>query len=459
MRATFLVALLAACVLRAGGGDSSPEPVPALAVTQPAKLRFAARISFGDNLSDIGSDAVLLFKTLVGRKFTIDGDSTKANPASTGQNWIERLAKRLNLPAPCAVQTRLDGNASTGFFAAVSRHAVCFGDAQVNARVTNPVVPTNKLTGSPLGASSVPVATQISRHLERSGGKFQPGDLVLVMAGDNNLQSELEEILAEFDGEGEDAGTWIFYDTLASLLAGDNYPDEEIYEAMLFERANPNSTDSVAIMAGIATAAALTGHERLLEPAVHEPLLLLAHRRARLEGMSISFDEISYRMPFFVGAMKTAGSELAAQVKDGILANGAQYVVINTVPDGGWSLGSATDASVQLLLAQMAQSFNEQLRTALADDPRVLLVDAYEFSQDAAKKPSTYGLVNVIAAACDFSPAKNPLKSLHGCNASAPEAADISHDACADGVPPTPFFQSMLTDRVVQGMKAKGWLL
>ena len=54
------------------------------------------------------------------------------------------------------------------------------------SRVTNPVGPENKLTGSLLGALTVPVTTQIANHLARFG-TFKSNDLILVYAGNNDV--------------------------------------------------------------------------------------------------------------------------------------------------------------------------------------------------------------------------------------------------------------------------------
>ncbi|MCY1234529.1 hypothetical protein D9M72_471140 [compost metagenome] len=82
---------------------------------------------------------------------------------------------------PCAAQTGLDGDATSGFVVPVEKHAGCLGYGQGGARVTHPVGPSSKLTGSALGALTVPVATRIANHLAISCGQFKADDIVLVM--------------------------------------------------------------------------------------------------------------------------------------------------------------------------------------------------------------------------------------------------------------------------------------
>src|SRR5205823_4877601 len=108
---------------------------------------------------------------LGGGKFTINGDNTAINPALTGKNWTELTAATLGLPAPCPAQTGLDGAAASGFAVPVSNFVNCLNYAMGGARVSNPVGPSNKLTGSAIGALTVPVSTQIATHLARNGGK------------------------------------------------------------------------------------------------------------------------------------------------------------------------------------------------------------------------------------------------------------------------------------------------
>lgn len=460
MRKTYLATLLATCLLSAcgGGGSSTPETPPAAVQptqpAEPAKPRFARQISFGDSLSDVGTYAVGTVKTLGGGKFTING--------GTAETWVEQLARQLSLAAPCAAQTGLDGDAAMGFSVPVTDHTGCFGYAQGGARVTNDVGPTHKSTGSPLGALTVPVAKQVSRHLQRSGGKFQADDLLLVMAGGNDLLFELEVLRAEAEAAGAAAGQRAFDNSLARALAtGAPNPDAlvaEILAAMASQRAIAGSSNEQVIAAGVGVAIFGTGNLDLLDAAVVAAMVQQAVADGEGAGKAAVPVYILGQVPTLVGAMVKAGTELAALVKNQMLANGAQYVVVNNLPDvAATPTGRALDAAVQPLVKAMAEAFNEQLRIDLANEPRVLLVDAYALTQEAAANPAAFGLTNVTDTACDLSVEKNRLQSSLACNASNLKPGDVSRYAYADGEHPTPFFYNVLTNRVLEEMKKKGW--
>ena len=184
------LAVLAAAVLAACGGNGSTGG------DQTLKNKFSAQVSFGDSLSDVGTYNVGTVKALGGGKFGINGDLTATNPALTGKNWTELMAAEIGVAAPCPAYTGLEGDATKGFSFAVTPHAGCYGYAQGGSRVTNPVGPSNKLTNSPVGALTVPVATQIQNHLNVSAGKFSGTELVLVMAGANDVFMQLAGLSA-----------------------------------------------------------------------------------------------------------------------------------------------------------------------------------------------------------------------------------------------------------------------
>ncbi|WP_326535631.1 SGNH/GDSL hydrolase family protein [Pseudorhodoferax sp.] len=159
----------------------------------------ARLVSFGDSLSDVGSYRTAGIAALGGGKYTVNG-------AADGI-WVEQLAVRLGLPAPCAAQTGLQ---ASGVFAAlaatVSNQPTCTAYAQGGSRVSDPVGPGNAaLLASPdpataatgqLGQLTVPVATQIANHLAAHGGRFAERDLVTVLAGSNDLFVQLGAVAA-----------------------------------------------------------------------------------------------------------------------------------------------------------------------------------------------------------------------------------------------------------------------
>jgi phospholipase/lecithinase/hemolysin len=167
--ASALTVLLAAC-----GAGSSTAP------------QFSSLVSFGDSLSDVGSYRVGTIAALSGGKFTINGPD--------GKIWIDQLAARLNLPAPCAAMTGLDGDPAQGLSVPVATHPGCTAYGQGGARVTNAVGPYNRLTGSPLGQLTVPVLKQINNHLAAVGGAFKGDEIVVVQAGGNDVFMNLAAI-------------------------------------------------------------------------------------------------------------------------------------------------------------------------------------------------------------------------------------------------------------------------
>ncbi|WP_136419757.1 SGNH/GDSL hydrolase family protein [Herbaspirillum sp. ST 5-3] len=180
----FAAALLAAAFLASCGGDVKPQ--------------FTSLVSFGDSLSDVGTYAVGTVAQLGGGKYTINGPD--------GKNWIELMAPKFGLSAPCPAQTGLDGDAAQGFSVPVTNSTNCTAYAQGGARVTDPVGPGNKLLGgvnAVLGQLTVPVATQIQTHLTRKGGSFGGSEIVFVLAGGNDVFIQLATLSATVAAGGD----------------------------------------------------------------------------------------------------------------------------------------------------------------------------------------------------------------------------------------------------------------
>lgn len=454
MRKIYLAPLVITCLLSACGGGSSPQSV------QPMpKPRFGSQISFGDSLSDAGTYAVGKVKELGGGKFTINGDNTTLNPELTGKNWTELMAASFGLPAPCAAQTGLDGDPSQGFSVPVQNHAGCFGYAQGGARVTEPEGPGHKATGSDLGALTVPVKEQIARHLALSGGKFKPDDIVLVMAGGNDLLSQLHKIKVQARSTAEKE----YFNLLAKALAFNAHDQpaaqQAIKQTIVEQLAKPKSTQRSVTKAAIATAAIQAGNEVLVKEDGFSQLVQQAGEGAAAAGDEAAVKYVQEHSAQFVAAMSTAGAELAGLVTDQIVANGAQYVVVNNLPDVALTpAGIKMGEQFQPLITAMVKAFNAELSSAFSARERVALVDAYTLSQHAAAHPGAYGLSNVREMACDMSRDKNSLGNALICNAANLQAGDISRYAYADEVHPTPYFSSLLMKKVLEKMQLLSWL-
>jgi phospholipase/lecithinase/hemolysin len=450
MRKTSLaLALLTAAVLTACGGNGPS------AGNQTPKTKFSNQITFGDSLSDVGTYAVGAVAALGGGQYTINGDATSVNPELTGKNYTTLIAAQLGLPAPCAAQTGLLGTASAGFSVPVVDHPNCYGYAQGGARVTNPIGPGNKALDKPgatsIGQMTVPVVTQIANHLKKSGGSFKADELVIVMAGGNDVLEQLGEFSAGATAAG---GTALATSLVTQLAPGTTNPatGAAAITAAIQAEAAKGSSSQVIIGAAI-TAAAQNGNTAAVANAT------TIGNTAGAAALAAAGKYQTDNAPVLVKNLATAGAELGALVKTQILAKGANYVVVNNLPDVSISPSAkAQSADTQKLIAAMVDAFNSQLKAAVAGESKVLYVDLATVSHDQATNPTPYGLTNTTTPACDLTSPKNPLGSSLVCNKNNLIAGDVSHYMFADSVHPTPFEYALIARYVLEQMTVKGWL-
>ncbi|HEX5344016.1 MAG TPA: SGNH/GDSL hydrolase family protein [Duganella sp.] len=458
MRHTKLALAAMALAVLAGCGGTDPAPG-----NQAVKVKYSAQVSFGDSLSDVGSYNVGTVTALKGGKFTINGDNTSINATFTGKNWTELLAAQIGVAAPCAAVTGLDGDATKGFSVPATAHAGCYGYAMGGSRVTNPVGPGNKLAGSPLGALTYPVATQIANHLKAVGGKFKGDELVLVMAGGNDALFQLSALSAAATAAGTTAGSQAYVQSLVSQLAAKATNPATaaaaITAAVGAEAARSGSTQESITLVAIGAAAVQPGASSVADAAVYGPIVATAKTTATTAGAKAGADYAAAHGPELVASMAQAGTELVALVKGQLIANGANYVVVNNLPDVATTpAGRSKDASTQALINAMVSAFNTALSTGLAGEAKVTLVDVFAVSHDQATNPGPYGLTNVSETACDLSAAKNPLGTALACNGSNLKSGDVSHWSFADDVHPTPYNNLLLARYVSMALVTKGWL-
>ena len=172
--AALVAALLAGC------GGSDPDVAgsgePSGAPSTPGN--FTAIVSFGDSLSDVGAYAPATSLTANGQapyfggKFTVNG--------SGGTVWVENVATRLGLVVTPAEVGFAGTSVTCPAAANPALAATCTAYGQGGARVTDP----NGI-GKATGALTVPVKTQIERHLARFGS-FKASDLIVVWGGNND---------------------------------------------------------------------------------------------------------------------------------------------------------------------------------------------------------------------------------------------------------------------------------
>ncbi|WP_395405128.1 SGNH/GDSL hydrolase family protein [Pseudoduganella sp. UC29_106] len=451
-----VLSLAAAAVIAACGGNGPREG------DQTPKQKYSAMISFGDSLSDVGTYAVGSIKAAGGGKFTINGNNTAINEALTGSNWTELIAAQVGLPAPCPYMTGLEGDASKGLNVPISTNNNCNSYAQGGSRVTNPIGPHNKANDPTVGALTVPVVTQVKNHLAKVGGKFKGDELVLMMVGGNDVLQNLDDLRANATKAGTAAGNTTFATSLTGqLAAGAPSPQtaaQAIGLAIATEAARPGSTSATIVGAGVAAAVA-AGNTSAASPAVYGPMVAKAQADATAAGAKAGADYAAAHGPELVVAMGQAGAELVVLVKSQLIANGANFVVVNNLPDvANTPSGLAQDANTKALINAMVKAFNDQLTNGLAAEAKVQLVDVFYVSHDQATNPAPYGLTNVTEPACDLSPAKNITSSSLTCNASNLKPGDVSHYSYADTVHPTPFNNKLLARYVSEKMALKGWM-
>lgn len=176
--------LVAAC----GGGDPDVPGSGAPAGAPTEKGAFAAVVSFGDSLSDVGTYAPATSLAgngtapFFGGKFTTNETSNGVPDANAlGKVWVEDVAADLGiLVTPAEV-----GFAGTSVKCPAAANpaiaSTCTAYGQGGSRVTDP----NGI-GHDTGALTVPVVTQIANHLARFGS-FKASDLVFVYAGSNDV--------------------------------------------------------------------------------------------------------------------------------------------------------------------------------------------------------------------------------------------------------------------------------
>jgi phospholipase/lecithinase/hemolysin len=453
------LALIAAAALAACGGSSPGD--------QSTKIKYSAQVSFGDSLSDVGSYAVGPILQGGGGKFTINGDNTAISPTLTGKNWTELIAKQIGVAAPCAAVTGLEGTAP-GFAQPITPHTGCFGYAMGGSRVTNPVGPHHKAVEPAFGALTFPVTTQIANHLAANGGKFKGDELVLIMAGGNDVLGLLGQLTAEAtaagNAAGAAAGAAAFGNSLTiQLAAGATNPAaaaQAIGLALQTEAARPGHTDTSVVGAAV-TAAVMQGNVAAGSPAVYGPMVAKAQADAvaagNAAGAKAGGDYAAANGPKQVVAMATAGAELAVLAKTQVVGKGANYVVVNNLPDvSATPSGLAQAPANQALIKAMVGAFNDSLKAGLAGEAKILYVDLYAVAQDQVKNPGPYGITNLTTPACgtNFLGSATSL----GCTKNSLITGDISHYLYADDVHPTPFGYSLIARYVTEQMIIKGWL-
>lgn len=379
---------------------------------QTPKVKFTSLVTFGDSLSDVGTYNVGTIAAFGGGKYTVNSPSAK--------NWTEVLASQLGLAAPCAAQTGLAGDSTKGFNVTSMPHTDCTNYAQGGARVLHPVGPGNAALGggnAVLGQLTVPLTTQMGNHLTVAGGSFTGKELVTVQAGANDL--------------------FMQFGTLTVLNAVDPNVPVTItdFTTYVTQVAGWTSAEASAVL-GAQNPVAKAGETMALK-------------------------------------MSTAGTDLSGLVKTELVAKGAKYVLVLTLPNvsktpfaNSLGNGNATlNATLVAIIDSITQAFNTSLNAGLAGTAGVKLGDAYTTNTDQFNNPSQYGLSNVTGTACylpDTPTSANLLSSSLICNTNANTsnviAGDISTYLFADTVHPTPYGYKLMAQEAAKHLVIAGWL-
>lgn len=203
-------ALLAAC----GGGDPYVPGTGSPSGAPTTKGTFAAVVSFGDSLSDVGTYSVATSLAgdgtppYFGGRFTTNETSNGQPDANAlGKIWVENLAASLGIVVTPAEVGFGAASVKCPAAAVPALAKTCTAYGQGGARVSDP----NGI-GHDIGALTVPVLAQFANHLARFGA-FQPSDLIFVYAGSN-------DVLVQFDAFAKTAAQ-VQADAAAARITAD----------------------------------------------------------------------------------------------------------------------------------------------------------------------------------------------------------------------------------------------
>jgi phospholipase/lecithinase/hemolysin len=216
MRIRIGLACAAALLLAACGGGNPAAPTLATVASVNAQSSapttapaggFKQLVVFGDSLSDDGAYTLAAISTysgsvaFTGLPYAAGGQFT-VNGAPTG-NWTGVLATQLglgltpNLIGYAGNYLTAGGPTATATHCAFSAAqppsstATCTNFAQGGAMVSNPIG-----IGHAGGALTVPVTTQLSTYLSEFNNSFNVNQLVVVLAGNNDIFTALSNVSA-----------------------------------------------------------------------------------------------------------------------------------------------------------------------------------------------------------------------------------------------------------------------
>jgi outer membrane lipase/esterase len=381
------LAALGAAVLFAGcGGGGAGDQSPQVA--------FTSMVSFGDSLSDVGSERVGTVAAIGGGKWTVNGPAAR--------NWTELIAADIKAAPPCPAQTGLLPNIPGFVGAPATSVPACTNYAEGSSRVSGVFAPSSAtLQAAPfnqvnIGVLAVPVSTQMAAHLAKVGGAYSGTELVTVMAGGNDL-------FMNFNG-------------IASAAAG----------------------GPTAIGAAIAAGWSTTTQAQVAAGGAPATNAAVA---AALAGMGQAGAELA-------GLVKTQVLGKGAKF----------VVVVNLPDVSETPFALALDAQTRGLINTMVTTFNSQLQSGLAGTPVVLVDAYTQGRDQFANPDQYSLTNVTMPACSTTSPANPLAGSSLGCTAASTISGDTSRFLFADTVHPTPYGYQLLAQFVALQMAKAGWL-
>jgi len=381
-----LAALGAAVLLAACGGGGAGDQSP--------RVAFSSMVSFGDSLSDVGTERVGTIAAIGGGKWTVNGP--------TARNWTELIAADIQVAPPCPAQTGLLPNIPGFTGAPVTNVPACTNYAEGSSRVSGIFAPNSATLQAPpfshvtLGLPALPVNAQMAAHLAKVGGAYSGTELVTVMAGGNDLFMNFNGIASAAAGGSTAVG--------AAIAAG------------------WSSTVQAQVAAGGAAASSA---------AVSAALAAMAQTGTELAGL-----------------VKTQVLGKGAKF----------VLVVNLPDVSETPFALALDAPTRGLVNTMVTTFNGQLQSGLAGTPVVLVDAYAQGRDQFANPAQYSLANITTPACSTTSPANPLAGSSVGCTAASTIAGDTSRFLFADTVHPTPYGYQLLAQFVAVQMAKAGWI-
>ncbi len=199
---------------------------------------------------------------------------------------------------------------------------------------------------------TLPVVSQVANHLAKTGGKFTGTELVTIMAGGNDVLMQLGGLSAGATAAGTAAGQKAFPTLLiGGLVATVPAANQATAQASIgLGRTNLGCRQAATRPRSppppCTAAAQLGANVQAAQAAAAK-----AGTDAQAAGAKAGADYAAAQGPVLVAALGKAGAELAAIVKTQLVAKGANYVVVNNLPDvASTPSGKAQSAETQTLI-------------------------------------------------------------------------------------------------------------